>query len=225
MIRRVYRTGFIVAGELVSSVAEARPVTELIPPSYFAPLDLGTVFSRSAPVEIDVGCGDGAFLIALAQQFPERDFLGFERMFGRVRSACRKAEQSGLTNVRIVRVEGSYAVRYLLPPSSVDVVHVLFPDPWPKKRHHRRRIITQQFVRYVQTAMQPTGLFHVATDDADYFAQITDVSRQVSGWWMVDLSPDASFPETTFEKHFTKTGAEIHRLLLRKGSPARNGSA
>ncbi len=115
---------------------------ELIPEDYFAPLDLGQVFPRPGPLEVDLGCGDGRFLVALAERFPERNFLGIEKLAGRVEAACRKGARRGLPNVRVLRIETSYAIQYLLPPASVEVVHLLFPDPWPKERHQRRRIVT-----------------------------------------------------------------------------------
>ena len=98
--------------------ASAAPVTaeiELIPADYFAPLDLAQVFPRPAPLEVDLGCGDGAFLVALAERFPERNFLGLEKLAGRVRRACKKASRLALPNVRVLRIESAYAIQYLLP--------------------------------------------------------------------------------------------------------------
>lgn len=198
---------------------------ELVPANYFAPLDLSEIFGRTAPVELDVGCGDGAYLIALAEAQPERDFLGLEKLYGRTQVACRKAMRRGSTNVRILRVESSYALRYLLPPQSVARIHLLFPDPWPKKRHQRRRIVKDEFLRDVQIALELEGIFHVATDDADYFQEITRASERSAGFVVANPCEIGPLPPTTFEKHFRKTGAKIYGLLLRKVSPARNGSA
>ncbi|MGH7936376.1 MAG: tRNA (guanine(46)-N(7))-methyltransferase TrmB, partial [Chthoniobacterales bacterium] len=133
------------------------PAIELIPENYFAPLNLAQVFPRAAPLEVDLGCGDGTFLVALAAKFPERNFLGVERLLGRVRSACGKAARAKLPNVRVLRIESSYAVEYLLPPASVAVGHLLFPDPWPKKRHHRRRIVTAGFIAAIHRVLKPRG--------------------------------------------------------------------
>jgi tRNA (guanine-N7-)-methyltransferase len=187
---------------------------ELIPANYFAPLDLAQVFPRTAPLEIDLGCGDGAFLVAMAQRFPERNFLGIERLVGRVRSACGRAARHGLGNLRVLRVETSYAVEYLLPPGSVAVAHLLFPDPWPKKRHQRRRIVTQDFVSAVHRVLAPHDCWRIATDQEDYFASIREL---VAGAALAEEAEgDEAFPLTTFEKRYRAQGTPIYRLLLRK---------
>ena len=127
-------------------------MTELVPETYFAPLDLFAIFGRIAPLHVDLGCGDGAFLSELARCHPDQSFLGIEKLVGRVAKASRKA--AALENVRILKVESSYAVRYLLPESSVSVFYLLFPDPWPKRRHHRRRIVTTNFLDSIHRALE-----------------------------------------------------------------------
>ena len=122
------------------------PDIELIPQDYFAPLDLEKIFGRKAILEVDLGCGDGGFVAELAAKFPERNFLGIERLGGRVLRGCRKVTRLGVQNVRYLRIESSYAVQYLLESESVDVVHLLFRVPCPKKKHKRRRIVKQTFL-------------------------------------------------------------------------------
>jgi tRNA (guanine-N7-)-methyltransferase len=188
---------------------------ELIPANYFAPLDLATVFSRPGPLEVDLGCGDGSFLVALAERFPERNFLGIERMLGRVRSACGRAARQAVSNLRVLRVETSYAVEHLLPPDSTTAAHLLFPDPWPKKRHHRRRIVTKDFLLAMHRLLAPHGCFRIATDQADYFAAIRELV--VESAFIEELAErEETFPLTTFEKRFLAVNAPIHRLVLRK---------
>src|SRR5207245_11080974 len=92
-----------------------------------------------------------------------------------VRSACRKATR--IDNMRVIRVETSYAVRYLLPEQSVQVLHLLFPDPWPKRRHQRRRVMTSEFLRSVHRALAPQGVLRIATDQRDYFEQMQRLAR------------------------------------------------
>ena len=186
---------------------------ELIPANYFAPLDLAAVFPRLAPLEVDLGCGDGTFLVALAERFPERNFLGIEKLFGRVDSACRKGKQRGLRNLRILRVESSYAIQYLLPPASVSAVHLLFPDPWPKKRHHRRRIVTPEFLTTVHRLLFEGGRLRVATDRQDYYAAIR--ALVAPDQFVEDTVAPEVFPLTKFEKRFLAQGAPIYRLELR----------
>ncbi len=192
-------------------------MVELIPESYVEPLDPGKIFGRRAPLQVDLGCGDGSFLAALAQQTPAHDFLGIERLVGRVRSASRKA--AALPNVRVLRVETAYAVRYLLPPDSVSVFHLLFPDPWPKRRHHRRRIFTTEFLDAIRTALAPGGCLRIATDQLDYFEEMERLVEGSASLQADHESEADSLPVTTFEKKFITTGAPIYRTALWKVSP------
>ena len=95
------------------------PEVEIVPSNYFAPLDLKSIYGRSALLEVDLGCGDGSFLVQIAAANPARDFLGIERLLGRVRSAHRKITQRELTNARVLRVETSYAIHQMLPPGKI----------------------------------------------------------------------------------------------------------
>ena len=205
----------------VSIVADGCAAVEFIPLDERQPLVWSELFARHGPVEVDLGCGDGSLLAALAEQHPERNFVGVERLVGRVRSACLKVALRGLTNARVLSVDIRDAVQQLLPAESVDWFHLLFPDPWPKRRHHRRRVVTAQFLDAIATALVTGGTFHVATDQADYFAQIVRLAR---GTPRLELTADDSFkpqPVTTFEKRFRAAGVEIHRLVLRKVSDSR----
>jgi tRNA (guanine-N7-)-methyltransferase len=192
---------------------------ECVPKSLTSALEFDKVFSRLAPLEIDLGCGDGAFLAALAQENPTRNFLGIERLLGRVRSVCRKIARLDLRNARILRMESNYTVTHLLPPGSVTTFHLLFPDPWSKRRHHRRRAFTPEFLASIHRALIAEGLFHVATDHADYFHQI---ERVIAATDLFFISREQyHFPPTSFEQKYTARGLPIHRLLLRKVSPVR----
>ena len=192
---------------------------EYVPKSPTSALEFDKVFSRPAPLEIDLGCGDGVFLAALAQENPAHNFLGIERLLGRVRSVCRKVARLDLKNARILRMESNYAVTHLLPPGSVTTFHLLFPDPWPKRRHHRRRAFTPEFVSSIHRALIAGGLFHVATDHADYFHQI---ERVIAATDIFVISREQyHFPPTSFEQKYVARGLSVHRLLLRKVSPVR----
>jgi tRNA (guanine-N7-)-methyltransferase len=181
-------------------------------------LDLEKIFERKAPLHVDLGCGDGAFLCTLARRIPQKNFLGIERLVGRIRSATRKAARLG--NVRLLRVESSYAVHHLLPAESVETFYLLFPDPWPKRRHHRRRIVTPDFLNSVQSALEQNGVLRLATDQSDYFENIVRLARNQSGFRIVDLN-EADLPLTNFEQKFRAQGVPIHWLELRKVSPVR----
>lgn len=197
---------------------------EIIPANYFAPLDFVSIYGNRAPLEVDLGCGDGLFLAAAAASNPARNFLGIERMPGRVRSACRKIEVGRLINARILQLEISYAVRHLFPAASVAVFHLMFPDPWPKRRHSPRRVVTKDFLTAIRRALASDGKLRITTDQPDYFREIERLAACSPGF---DRISDRTRPESvsTFEKRFRQDGLEIHRLVLRKVSPSRNGAA
>jgi tRNA (guanine-N7-)-methyltransferase len=195
-------------------------VIELLPELQVPRLDVAELFGRSAPLHVDLGCGDGSFLCEMAQQFPKRNFLGIERLTKRVEKVRCKAEK--IENVRVLRADTLFAVRYLLPESSVETFYLLFPDPWPKRRHQFRRTFTRDFLDAVADALEKHGVLRVATDQLDYFHQIERVSRAHRQFQVLPRSPDdAVLPITKFEKKFRDQGAPIYRLTLRKTSPVR----
>lgn len=201
--------------EETKNAAPAAADYELFPADYFTPLDLAQIFPGAAPLEIDIGCGDGAFFVAQAERFPERNYLGLEKLAGRVWRGCKKASRLGLTNIRFLRIESSYALQHLLPPASTGMVHLLFPDPWPKSKHRRRRMVTPEFLALVHRVLLPEGRFRIVTDQQNYF----EATRRLIAADMfreIDPAPEEIFPITTFEKHFLADGAAIHRLVLRK---------
>jgi tRNA (guanine-N7-)-methyltransferase len=205
------------AGE--DSLARRRHVCSRVIPqsrdSLTQQLDLEKIFGRKAPLHVDLGCGEGSFLCALAQRLPDKNFLGIERLLGRVRSSTRKA--AGLPNVRLLQMESSYAVRYLLPPGSVETFYLLFPDPWPKRRHHGRRIVTPDFLNSVRIALEKNGVIYMATDHLDYFRKIKEIAASSPGFAIAAL--DIELPPSGFELIFRQKGAPIHWLALRKTSP------
>ena len=180
-------------------------------------LDLDKIFGRKAPLHIDLGCGEGSFLCALARRIPNRNFLGIERLLNRIRTSARKA--ATLDNVRLLRMESSYAVRYLLPAESVETFYLLFPDPWPKRRHHQRRIVTPDFLNSIQVALQKNGSIHIATDDIDYFGKIKEIAESNPGFAIGNA--DVDLPQSKFGRTFREKGAPIQWLELRKVSPVK----
>lgn len=197
-------------------------MVELIPESYVTRLDLPKIFGRVAPLHVDLGCGDGSFLVALAERNPGENFLGIERMAGRVAKACRKAGPSRtggrIDNVRVLQLETSYAVEYLLPEESVETFYLLFPDPWPKRRHQRRRVVSPDFLQAIHRALAPGGVLQIATDQLNYFEQVQRLTRDDSRFEKIDSGAD-DVPSTKFERLFREQGLPIYRLSLRKVSP------
>src|SRR6266576_5707875 len=173
------------------------PVIELLPELHVARLEVAELFGRNAPLHIDLGCGDGSFLCEMARRFPKRNFLGIERLTKRVEKVRRKAEK--IENVRVLRADTLFAVRYLLPGSSVETFYLLFPDPWPKRRHQFRRIFTRDFLEAIAVALEKHGILRVATDQFDYFRQIERLSRAHLQFQVLPPSLDAVLPVTKFE--------------------------
>lgn len=193
----------------------AASAVEFIPGDYFRSLTLADLFPRAAAIEVDLGCGDGAYLTALAEQDPNRNFLGIERLRGRVRSACNKILNADLANARILCVEIAYAVMHLLPPQSVEAFHLMFPDPWPKRRHSSRRVVTADFLASIHRALVPRGTLQIATDQSDYFREIERVASLSPHFTLIpDPAPPAA--TSTFEKRFSQS--RIYRLGLRNAS-------
>jgi tRNA (guanine-N7-)-methyltransferase len=189
---------------------------EFTPADYFAPLPLGEIFEREVPIHVDVGCGEGAFIVAMAKANPQCNFLGVERLVGRVRKVCRRAANARLGNVRVLCVESSYTMDKLIPPQSVSVVHVMFPDPWPKRKHRARRLIERQFLDAVHSALRSHGELRLTTDDGDYFEHMKQVAAAHEGFSQSPWPDDPTYPQTDFEKRFRAQGLPIHRLLLRR---------
>jgi tRNA (guanine-N7-)-methyltransferase len=196
------------------------PVIELMPELQVARLDVAELFGRSAPLHVDLGCGDGSFLCEMAQQFPERNVLGIERLTKRVEKVRHKAEK--IENVRVLSADTLFAVHYLLPESSVEACYLLFPDPWPKRRHQFRRIFTRDFLDAIAVALEQHGVLRVATDQLDYFHQIERLSRANPQFQVVPRLPDDTvLPVTKFERKFRELGSPIYRLTLQKISPVK----
>ena len=177
---------------------------------------LTDIFTRASPLEIDLGCGDGSFLLAMAARFPERNFLGAERLLGRVEKVCRAIARSHLENCRILRLESHYAVKWLLPVGCADVVHIGFPDPWPKRHHHSRRLFQDDFMIALHQVLAPGGEVRIKTDDQPYFLWIEKVIGRAKGFERTEWDEGPDYPSTDFERHFIEQGLPIYRTRLRK---------
>lgn len=133
------------------------------------------LFGRSAPLSIEIGFGNGDNLLARCQAEPERDFLGIEVHRPGVGRLLDRADEAGITNLRVACHDAVEVLRDWLPPACADEVQILFPDPWPKKRHHKRRLIQPPFVDLLAAVLAPGGRLWLATDWADYAEQMLAV--------------------------------------------------
>jgi tRNA (guanine-N7-)-methyltransferase len=188
---------------------------ELFPPNILEPLSLREIFLTDRLIEVDLGSGPGKFLVESALKFQDRNFLGIERLLGRVRKTCRVASEIGLTNLRVLRLELEYSVRYLLPENSVWRVHLNFPDPWPKRRHQTRRVVDGEFLQAIYRSLIDGGELWIKTDHEAYFQQIMKAAVGSGLWDSMDWA-DEGYPLTDFEEQFLAKELPIYRLRLGK---------
>lgn len=192
---------------------------EFVPADYFQRLDPAALSSDGKPLEIDLGCGDGSFLIDMAAHYPERRFLGVERLLGRVRKVAKRITKAGLENVQVLRLESRYTVEWLLPPGSVSRLHLLCPDPWPKVKHHRRRLVQQAFLDAIRDILAPEGEFLFMTDHEEYFHWVEDEVDRHGGFQRLEWNEDSFFyPKTDFQRQWEAEGKSMWRLRLQRKS-------
>ncbi|MFT5129313.1 MAG: tRNA (guanine-N7-)-methyltransferase [Rhodothermales bacterium] len=127
---------------------------------------------RNQPAELDLGCGKGGFLLQLAARYPERLILGADIMIGRLRRVERKVERGELRNVELLRIDAWNLIARMIPDESLSRVHILCPDPWPKKRHRAQRLVSSEFLGRLSRKLIPGGILHMATDNVPYFEQM-----------------------------------------------------
>jgi tRNA (guanine-N7-)-methyltransferase len=175
------------------------------------PLSLAALFPQPQPLEVELGCGDASFLVEYARQHPATNFIGVERLLGRLQKLDRKGRRAGLENLRGVRIESAYFLQYLLPPASTSALHLYFPDPWPKKKHRRHRLVNEQFPALARAVLTPGGRVFLRTDDADYFAQMTKVFAAAKQFLPVETPPSLAEIKTDFEREFNSQGVPTLR--------------
>ncbi|MDR6969995.1 tRNA (guanosine(46)-N7)-methyltransferase TrmB [Leifsonia shinshuensis] len=216
---------FVVRGR--KTEAQQRAIDELWPAFGLefdgSPLDLDAAFGRTAPRVVEIGFGNGENLLTLAERHPERDFLGIEvhgAGIGRVLGAMR---DRGLTNIRIIRHDAVEVFNGGIAPASIDEILIFFPDPWPKARHHRRRLVQPEVARLLVHALHPEGVLRLATDWEPYAEHMVEVLDAEPG--LANLAGEEHFvprpddrPVTKFERRGERLGHAIFDLAYR---PAR----
>ena len=179
------------------------------------PLRLEKLFPVQQPAELEIGCGDGGFLLEWANRHPEKNFLGVERLLGRLRKLDKKGSRAGLKNLRLLRIEARYLMKYLLPKNSFEAIHIYFPDPWPKDKHRRHRLVDADFPALAAQILVPHGVLHLRTDDPSYFEQMQK-SFAPAADFAPEESPAALAALTTeFERQWNAEGKKTHRASFR----------
>lgn len=188
-------------------------------------LNLAAVFNRQAPRILEIGFGNGESLIAQAQTTPETDFLGIEVYRPGIGHLLLRLESAQLENVRVIRGDALEILQHYVPNQSMNGVQIFFPDPWPKKRHHKRRLIQPPFIECLWHRLKPEGRLHLATDWQDYAEQMIAVINQHSGFHRLTEAEhftDGSRerPLTKFEQRGRQQGRRIWELKFKR-SPYR----
>ena len=184
------------------------------------PLDLDGLFGRQAPCHLEIGFGMGEALLEMARKHPENNYLGIDVYLPGVGQLLLGIREMGITNVRIDRRD-AMEVLALLPAGSVSRVSLFFPDPWPKQRHQKRRLVQAPFVEKLRRVLEPGGHFHAATDWDDYARQICGIMEADDGFYNWSGSKEfypgpVERPSTKFEKRGLRRGHEVRELLYER---------
>ena len=184
-----------------------------------SPIDLAQLFGRDAPRILEIGFGMGETTAEIAAAHPENDYLGIEVHTPGVGSLLKQIDARALTNVRIIQHDAVEVLRHMIAPASLDGVQIFFPDPWPKKRHHKRRLIQPPLVALIAEKLKPGGTLHAATDWHEYAEQILAVlsSEPALENTVPDYAPRPGYrPLTKFENRGLKLGHGVWDILFRR---------
>lgn len=192
-----------------------------LPPEQ-SPLDLARLFGNDAPVELEIGSGKGRFIVLAAAAFPGTNFLGLEYARRFLEQAVERAGKRGMSNVRLVHAEAAAFLRERLADASISAVHLYFPDPWPKKRHHKRRFVQPANLDQLARVMRPGALFRTVTDHPDYGLVIRDEFARHPAfvgagdaqalWELPGMGDHTQLGVTNFEIKYRRQGRPIHRF-------------
>ncbi len=187
------------------------------------PIDWSAMFGNDNPVELEIGIGKGTFLTEQARAQPEVNFFGIEWARWFWRYASDRLRRHGCTNARTVRAEALYFLKEFVKDSSIRVLHVYFPDPWPKKRHHKRRLIQEPFIGEAIRVLEGDGRIQIVTDHKDYFDQIEQLVR-ASSLVVVDYNRpgsagDGEFVGTNFERKYARDQRPFYALAAIRPTP------
>lgn len=188
------------------------------------PLDADTAFGRRAPRILEIGFGMGETTAAIAQAMPDHDFIAIEVHTPGVGSLCKQIALQGIDNIRIIQHDAVEVLRDMIPAGSLAGVHIFFPDPWPKKRHRKRRLVQPPLVELLASRLVPGGYLHCATDVEDYAQQMVEVLRGCPLLENTSPSPDgfaprpAYRPRTKFESRGLRLGHGVWDVVFRRST-------
>ena len=203
---------------IASSPTAPAPVRPLLVElaSIVDPLEVGGLFPQTQPLEVELGCGDASFLLEYARRNPQTNFIGVERLLGRLQKLDRKGRRLGLQNLRGVRIESAYFLQYLLPAHVAAALHIYFPDPWPKKKHRKNRLINEAFPALARNTLASGGTVYLRTDDLDYFQQMNEVFAAAKEFVRVETPATLAEVVTDFEQFFNAQGIATQRAAFRR---------
>ncbi len=181
------------------------------------PLDFAALYGNDHPVELEIGIGKGTFLVEQAKARPDVNFFGIEWARWFWRYASDRLRRNGCTNARTVRAEANFFLTEFVPDHSISVLHIYFPDPWPKARHHKRRLIQPNFMPLIERILIPGGRLQVVTDHQGYFEENIEPTIRGSNLTIVDYNRPGSagegeFVGTNFERKYQREGRPFYAL-------------
>lgn len=184
-------------------------------------LDFDAIFGRHAPITLEIGFGNGESLLEQAINHPERNFLGIEVHTPGVGHLIHGAQQAGIRNLRVIRHDAVEVLDKQIPENSLDRVQLFFPDPWHKKRHHKRRILKSDFVETIRKHLRIGGHFHMATDWENYAEHMLETMEKHQGFFNTAgeahfVSAEGLRPETKFERRGLKLGHGVWDMLYQR---------
>ncbi|MCE5185774.1 MAG: tRNA (guanosine(46)-N7)-methyltransferase TrmB [Planctomycetaceae bacterium] len=187
-------------------------------------LDFECIFGRSGPIELEVGSGKGTFLYCQAKACPDTFFIGIEWSSKYYKFAIDRMGRWGITNVRLLRTDAAQFIRDHVPDASISAFHLYFPDPWPKKKHHKRRFFNDDNLSQLFRILRPGGIINTATDHEDYYMQMRQAAdRAIAAGQFEEIDfvrPAGAFPGeivgTNYERKYMKEGRKTYILALRK---------
>jgi len=182
------------------------------------PIDWAAIYGRVAPLSVEIGCGGGRTVITMAEEHPEKNYLGIEIAGDYYKLLRERAgKRTNLSNIKTARIDAAYLMQKYFGNDCVDEYHVYFPDPWPKKKHHKRRLFSDQFCADLRRTLKPDGVLWFATDHAEYFSVLLprlrktlQVEEHPAPW------PDAPGGRTNYEVKYLEEGRPIYRLIGRR---------